>query len=74
MEKNSKNFSVQKAMQLANSDAGKQLYAYLQREKNEDLNNAMQLAANGNYDSLKTVLSSLLQSEEAKDLLKKLED
>lgn len=74
MEKNSENFSVQKAMKLANSDAGKQLIAYLQRKNSPDLNNAMQLAAKGDYDSLKTALSSLLQSEEAKGLLKQLED
>ena len=74
MEKNSENFSVQKAMKLANSDAGKQLIAYLQRKNSPNLNNAMQLAAKGDYDSLKTALSSLLQSEEAKGLLKQLED
>ena len=74
MEKNSENFSVQKAMKLANSDAGKQLIAYLQRKNNSDLSSAMQLAAEGDYSSLKTTLSSMLQSEEAKALLKQLEE
>lgn len=74
MEKNSQNFSVQKAMQLANSDAGKQLLSYLQQENKAGLDQAMKLAAKGDYDSLKDTLSSLLRSDEAKALLKQLEE
>ncbi len=72
MEKNSQNFSVQKAMQLANSDAGKQLISYLQRENSAGLDHAMKLAAQGDYGSLQQTLSSLLRSDEAQALLKQL--
>lgn len=74
MEKNSENFSIQKAKKLANSDAGKQLIAYLQREDSQGLKDAMQLAASGDYSALKATISSLMQSEEAKALLKNLEE
>lgn len=74
MEKNSGNFSVQKAIKLANSDAGKQLLSYLQQTDSAGLEQAMALAAKGDYTSLKHTLSSLMESEQAKALIKQLEE
>ena len=73
MEKNSHNFSLEKAKELANSEAGKQLFTYLQQENGEFLQNAFSLAAKGEYESLKQALSQALKSEEAQALIKKLE-
>ena len=74
MDKNSQNFSIQKAMQLAQSDAGRKLYSYLQQKDSAALEQAMQLAAKGDYSAMQQTLSTLLKSEKAQALLKQLED
>ncbi len=72
MTKKSEDFSMQDAMHLANSDAGRQLFAYLQQQDGEAVREAMQQAAAGNYAQVKQTLNSLLQSPEAQKLLKQL--
>lgn len=72
MMKKSEDFSMQDAMHLANSDAGRQLFAYLQQQDGEAVQEAMQQAAAGNYVQVKKTLQSLLQSPEAQRLLKQL--
>lgn len=75
MDKNAnqaQSFSMQEAMKLAQSDAGKQLYALLQQTQGEQLQNAMDQAAAGDYDQVKKTMSTLLSSPEAKALLKQL--
>ena len=65
-------FSVQQAMKLAQSDAGKQLFALLQQSDSGQLENAMNQASSGNFIQAKNTLSAMLASPEAQELLKKL--
>lgn len=72
MQKKSEDFSVQEALRLAKSPAGRQLIAMLQRSDNGQLQQAMQQASNGDYTKASQTLSTLLGSEEAQSLLKEL--
>ncbi len=66
-------FSMQQAMKLANSEAGKQLYLLLQATQGDALQSAMDQAAAGNYDAVKKAMGQLLTNPEAKKLLKDLQ-
>lgn len=65
-------FSIEDAMRLAQSDAGKQLIAMLQNANSDHVQAAMDHAAAGDYEMAKQALSSLLSSPEAKQLLEQL--
>ena len=68
MEKNSQNFSMEDAMELARSPAGQRLFGLLQARNPE----AIQQAASGNYETLQKNLSNLLADPEIQSLLKQL--
>lgn len=68
----SQKMSMQDAMRLAKSDAGKQLYQLLQQENSEQLETAMQQAAAGDYENVKKTMSSLLENEQIRKLLKQM--
>ena len=72
MQEKSPNFSIEEAMRLANSPAGKQLIALLQQQPKEALNAAADQAAAGNLDAVKASLSALLSSKEAQALMRQL--
>lgn len=73
MGENSQNFSIEEAMKLANSPAGQQLIAMLQRSNGDQLQNAMALAAAGDLKSASQIISTLLSSNpQAQDLADKL--
>lgn len=72
MQKNADQFSMQEAMRLAQSDAGKQLLALLQKENGAALQQAMDQAATGDYEQVKKTMSSLLASAEAQALIQQL--
>ena len=74
MQKNSQNFSMQEALRLANSDAGQRLLAILKQSDGQQLGKAMDSAAAGDYNSAMQALSSLLQREDVRSLLKQLEE
>ena len=74
MQKNSQNFSMQDALRLANSDAGQRLLAILKQSDGQQLGKAMVSAAAGDYSSAMQALSSLLQREDVRSLLKQLEE
>ena len=74
MQKNSQNFFMQEALRLANSDAGQQLLAMLQKTDSAKLKQAADQAATGNFDTAKETLSTLLESEEIRKLIKQLEE
>ncbi len=77
MEKNNQNFqdfSIQQAMKLAQSDAGKQLFALLQQTQGQKLQNAMDQAAAGDYTNAKETIQSMMASREAQELMKKLRE
>jgi len=72
MEKNSQDFSVQKAKQLAQTPEGQQLMAMLQQKDSAQLQKAMEAASAGNYQQAGSLLQSLLSSPEARQLIKKM--
>ena len=74
MEKNSQNFSMQEAMRLANSDAGKQLLALLKQSDKAALQQAMSQVSAGDYSSVPKTLASILASPEIRSLLKEMEE
>ena len=72
MEKNFQNFSVQEAMRLAKSDAGKQLIALLQQQNGAQIQNAMEQANSGNLEQAKQTLGNILDNPQARALLQQL--
>lgn len=72
MEKNSQEFSMQDAVRAAQSEAGQQLLALLQRTDPQMLQKAMQQAAAGNLTEAKQALETLMASPEAKKLVDQL--
>lgn len=74
MQKNSRQFSMQDALRLANSDAGQQLLAILKQSDSDRLGKAMDSAATGDYAGAMQALSSLMAREDVRKLLKQLEE
>ena len=72
MEKNFQNFSVQEAIKLAKTDAGKQLIALLQQQNGKEIQNAMAQANAGDFIQARQALNAILQNPEAKALLQQL--
>lgn len=61
-------------LRLAQTSAGRQLIAMLQKNGGNRLSDAIGKAAAGNYQAAKEVLSDMLSTPEAQSLLKELED
>ncbi len=72
MQKNSEDFSMQEALRLAKSPAGQQLLAMLRQKDNGQLQQAMNLATEGNYAQASQIINALLSSGEARQLLDEL--
>lgn len=64
--------SPEQMKKLAESDAGKQLFALLQQTQADQLKVAMDRAAAGDYSMAKQALSSMMNSPQAMALLKQL--
>ena len=60
-------------LQLAQSPAGQQLIALLQKSGGNTLQDAIAKASAGDYAQAKDLISTLLSTPEAKNLLKQLE-
>lgn len=73
MQNKPENFSIEDAMRLANSPAGKQLIAALRSAGGSDLEQARKAAAKGNYESAKTNLTEVLKSPQIQALLREME-
>ena len=76
MDQYSENLSkadIQKAMQLAQTDAAKQLFAMLKANNSDQLNDAMNQAAAGDMTGARNALQQLLSSEQAQQLLRQLQ-
>ncbi len=67
-------FSLHQAAQLAKSDAGKQLLTLLQQENGDQLQTAMQQAKAGNFVQVKEMMEKMMASEQAQQLLKKMQE
>ena len=72
MQKNSEDFSMQEALRLAKSPVGQQLLAMLRRKDNGQLQQAMDLAAEGNYAQASQIINTLLSSGDTQQLLDEL--
>ena len=66
---NPQGLSMAEAMKLAQSDAGKKMFAQLQKTHGATLQTAMQQAQAGDIDQVKETLSALLSSPEGKALM-----
>lgn len=73
MQNKPDNFSMQDAMRLANSPAGKELIAALRSSGGSDLTQAQQAVAKGDYESAKQSLSQILKSPQIQAILKEME-
>ena len=67
-----KNFSMQDAMQMANTEAGKQLFKLLQSNNADALKQAMSQANQGDYNSLSKTLAPLINNPDIQRLLKQM--
>ena len=63
---------IREAMRMARSEEGQRLLKLLQQSDGPQLNQAMQSAAEGNYDSAKHILNSLMQDPQTRQLLQKM--
>ena len=72
MQNNSGDFSIQDALRLAKSPAGQQLINLLKNADSSAVQKAMEQANAGDYSQARQSLSALLQSEDAKNLLRQL--
>ena len=67
-------FSIQQAAKLSQSEAGQQLFALLQSNHADQLQSAMEQAKAGDYAKVKKTMQQLLASQQAQELLKKLQE
>ena len=72
MDQNFDKNTLDKARQLANSDAGRQLAEKLQQLPSETMQQAQTQMAAGNFSQLAKTLAPLLESEDVKNLLRQL--
>ncbi|MBQ6996936.1 MAG: hypothetical protein IJO72_01610 [Oscillospiraceae bacterium] len=66
--------SLHKAAKMAKSEAGQQLLGLLQSQHGDQLQAAMQQASAGNFAQVKEMMEQMMSSEEAQQLLKKLQE
>ena len=59
-------------MELARTDAGRQLIALIQKRQGQRLNSAMEQASEGDYRQLQQTVREFLKTPEAKALAEKL--
>lgn len=72
MMKNNDGISMQDALRLAQSDAGKQLLSQLRQQNGTTIDKAMAQIAAGDAQQAKETLSSLLSSPQIRQLLEQL--
>lgn len=70
MQKNSGEFSMQDAIQLANSPVGEQLLTMIKKKNPDALNQAMTQANDGNFEQIKETMSALMKDKDIQAMLK----
>ena len=73
MQKNKDSFSMNDAMRLASTPAGKQLIQLLKTSGGDSLADAKQAFEKGDYDAAKAGLAEVMKSPQIQALLKELE-
>ena len=66
--------TMEKAAAMAKSEAGQMLLGLLQREHGEQMQQAMEQAKAGNFAQVKETLEKMMSSEQARQLLKKMQE
>ena len=66
-------FSMEDALHLASTPAGRELIALLQSAGGQDVEKAKQAAQRGDYTEAKNSLSELLKSQKVQQLLREME-
>lgn len=61
-------FSMEQAMKMAQSDAGKELFALLQSTQGDRLRTAMDQAASGDMEQVKKTMEEIMASRQAQEL------
>lgn len=74
MQKNFDDLSMQEAMRLANTDAGKQLIAMFKQQHNEEVPNVMQSLRAGDIEQVKQALAAFMSDPQTQALLAKMEE
>lgn len=74
MRQNSNSFSMDDALRLAATPAGKELLNLLMANRSQDMDSARKAAESGDYETARKSLSGLLQSPDIQKLLKQLEN
>lgn len=74
MEQKNNDFSMEQAKRLAKTPEAQQLYAMLQRQHGQQLNEAMAQAAAGNYSAVQKTMAALMADPETKAMLQKLKE
>ncbi|MBQ8768186.1 MAG: hypothetical protein IJZ15_00830 [Oscillospiraceae bacterium] len=67
-------FSLRQAATMAKSEAGQQLMGLLQSQHGDKLQDAMQQAKAGNFAQVKEMMEAMMASEQAQQLLKKMQE
>ena len=67
-------FSLRQAAAMAKSEAGQQLIGLLKSQHSDQLNSAMQQAKAGNFTQVKEMMEAMMASEQAQQLLKKMQE
>lgn len=72
MQNKQENFSMQDAMRLANSSAGKELLALLKENSDGTVEQARKQAEQGDFGQVKKTLSALMQNPKVQELLEEM--
>lgn len=67
-------FSLHQAAAMAKSEAGQQLIGLLRSQHADQLESAMQQAKAGNFAQVKEMMEAMMASEQAQQLLKKMQE
>lgn len=72
MAKDSGGIDFSKLMRIANSPAGQELISLVQKNKDEHFDEAMQQAQAGDFSQATAMISQILSTQEARDLMRKI--
>lgn len=72
MTKDSGSIDFSELMKIANSPVGQELISLVQKNADAHFDEAIQQAQAGNFSQAQTILSQILSTPEARDLMKKL--
>ena len=72
MAKEPGNINLSELMRIANSPAGKELLSLVQKNKDEQFDEAMHQAQSGDFSQAQEIISKILSTPEAEALMKKI--